>query len=254
MSDTHLIYGLHAVQVALKTHPELILEIWCDQQRHDGRMQQLLSQAQGLGLKVQAADRAQLQKLAAGARHQGVAARCKLPRTKSGSEETLDAILEDLSEPAFLLVLDGVQDPHNLGACLRSADGAGVHAVIAPKDRAVSLTGTVAKVASGAAHSVPFVQVTNLARTLRDLQQRGIWLVGADGEAQQSLYDVDLTGPIAIVMGAEGAGLRRLTRECCDYLVRLPMAGVVESLNVSVATGVCLYEAVRQRGNTNQAG
>jgi len=251
MSDTQVIYGLHAVTTAFKIHPELILELWCDQSRHDARMQQLLQQAQAFGLKVQQADRDQLQKMAGTARHQGVVARCKLPRTKSGSEEALDTILEDLAEPAFLLVLDGVQDPHNLGACLRSADGAGVHAVIAPRDRAVALTGTVAKVASGAAHSVPFVQVTNLARTLRALQQRGIWLVGADGEAEQSLYDVDLTGPIAIVMGAEGAGLRRLTRECCDFLVRLPMAGVVESLNVSVATGVCLYEAVRQRCHTN---
>jgi 23S rRNA (guanosine2251-2'-O)-methyltransferase len=253
MADTHIIYGLHAIQVALKTHPELMLELWCDQQRHDARMQQLLTQAKGLGLKAQPADRDQLQKLAGNTRHQGVVARCKLPRTKSGSEQMLDDILEALNEPAFLLVLDGVQDPHNLGACLRSADGAGVHAVIAPKDRAVSLTGTVAKVASGAAHSVPFVQVTNLARTLRALQQRGIWLVGTDGEAEQSLYDVDLTGPLAIVMGAEGGGLRRLTRESCDYLVRLPMAGVVESLNVSVATGICLYEAVRQRGYANPA-
>lgn len=247
MSDTHLIYGLHAVQMALKTRPELILELWCDQQRHDGRVQQLIRQAQTLGLKVQQADRDQLRKMAGTPRHQGVVAHCKLPRTKSGSEEALDSILDNLAEAPFLLVLDGVQDPHNLGACLRSADGAGVHAVIAPKDRAVSLTGTVAKVASGAAHSVPFIQVTNLARTLRALQQRGIWLVGTDGEADINVYDVDLTGPLAMVMGAEGTGLRRLTRECCDYLVRLPMAGVVESLNVSVATGVCLYEAVRQR-------
>ena len=247
MQSTQLIYGIHAVQTAIRTQPENVLEIWCDQKRHDKRMQEVLTQATELGLTVHMVGRRELDHMTNGERHQGMAAKCKTLRTKSGTEETLDEILNGLQESPFLLVLDGVTDPHNLGACLRSADAAGVHAVIAPRDRAVSLTPVVIKVASGAAQSIPFVQVTNLARTLRDLQERGIWLVGADGEAEQTIYDLDLTGPLALVMGAEGAGLRRLTKECCDYLARLPMAGVVESLNVSVATGVCLYEAVRQR-------
>lgn len=168
------------------------------------------------------------------------------------NEDDLFDILDSLKEPPFLLILDGVQDPHNLGACLRSADAAGVHAVIAPKDRAVSLTDTVRKIACGAAEHVPFVTVTNLARTLKELKEAGLWLVGTADGAEQSLYDIDLTGPLALVMGAEGKGLRRLTREHCDFLVHIPMAGSVECLNVSVATGVCLFEAVRQRRRTSQ--
>ncbi|WP_455198376.1 23S rRNA (guanosine(2251)-2'-O)-methyltransferase RlmB, partial [Kaarinaea lacus] len=178
-------------------------------------------------------------------RHQGVVASAIAPRVLSESE--LDTLLDKLTDPPFLLVLDGVTDPHNLGACLRSADAAGIQAVITTKDRSASLTPTAVKVASGAAQTVPFVQVTNLARCLRNLKDRGIWLAGLDGEAEQSLYDTDLSGPLAIVMGAEGKGLRRLSREHCDYLARIPMAGTVESLNVSVATGVCLFEAHRQR-------
>lgn len=168
-------------------------------------------------------------------------------RANVKTEEDLFAILDHLSEDPFLLVLDGIHDPHNLGACLRSADAAGVHAVIAPKDRAVSITETVRTVARGAAESVPFVQVTNLARTIKDLQQEGIWFVGTDDEASQTLYDIELTGPLAMVVGSEGKGVRRLTAEYCDFLVRIPMAGKVECLNASVAAGVCLFEAVRQR-------
>jgi 23S rRNA (guanosine2251-2'-O)-methyltransferase len=168
------------------------------------------------------------------------------------NEDDLFAVLGNLKEPPFLLLLDCVQDPHNLGACLRSADAAGVHAVVAPKDRSVSLTDTVRKVACGAAEHVPFVMVTNLARTLKQLKEHGLWLVGTADDAKQSLYDIDLSGPLALVMGAEGKGLRRLTRECCDFLVHIPMAGSVECLNVSVATGVCLFEAVRQRRQQTQ--
>ena len=180
MSNTQLIYGIHAIQAAIKAKPEWVLEIWADKSRHDKRIQQVLELVKQLGLTLHLADKRQLDELAGGERHQGLVARVKMPRTKSGSEDTLDSILDELSEPPFLLVLDGVQDPHNLGACLRSADGAGVHAVITPRDRAVSITATVMKVASGAAQSIPFIQVTNLARTLRSLQERGIWLVGTD--------------------------------------------------------------------------
>jgi len=168
------------------------------------------------------------------------------------NEDDLFALLEHLHEPPFLLVLDGVQDPHNLGACLRSADAAGAHAVIAAKDRAVGLTDTVRRVACGAAEHIPFVVVTNLARTLTHLKEAGLWLVGTVDDARESLYDIDLTGPLALVMGAEGKGLRRLTHERCDFLVRIPMSGSVECLNVSVATGVCLFEAVRQRRKAGQ--
>ena len=168
------------------------------------------------------------------------------------NENDLFEILRHLQQPPFLLILDGLQDPHNLGACLRSADAAGVHAVIVPKDRAVSLTDTVCKVACGAAEHVPLVTVTNLARTLKQLKELGLWLVGTADDAKQSLYDVDLTGPLALVMGAEGKGLRRLTKEHCDFLVHIPMAGSVECLNVSVAAGVCLFEAVRQRRRNSQ--
>jgi len=243
MSD--YLYGLHAVQAALERAPQSITEVWVDQRRHDRRMADILALARQAGITTHGSDRCELDALVPGARHQGVVARSAAPR-KLG-EADLDAILDGLDAPPFLLILDGVTDPHNLGACLRSADAAGVQAVIAPRDRAASLSPTAIKVASGAAQSVPFVQVTNLARTLKDLQERGIWLVGLDGHAEQTLYELDLRGPLGMVMGAEGQGLRRLTKERCDFLATIPMAGTVESLNVSVATGVCLFEALRQR-------
>ncbi|HEC20597.1 MAG TPA: 23S rRNA (guanosine(2251)-2'-O)-methyltransferase RlmB [Gammaproteobacteria bacterium] len=240
----HTLYGLHAVQAALERAPHSVIELWVDAKRHDRRMEAILHLAEAAGIPVHTADKPKLDNLAPQGRHQGVVASAAPPRTYSEAE--LEALLERLDGPPFLLILDGVTDPHNLGACLRSADAAGVQAVIVPKDRAATLTPTAIKVASGAAQTVPFVQVTNLARTLRSLKERGIWLVGLDGHAEQTLYDTDLKGPLALVMGAEGQGLRRLSKEHCDYLVKIPMAGTVESLNVSVATGVCLYEALRQ--------
>ena len=243
MSD-HL-FGLHAVQAALEQTPSGVTELWIDAQRRDKRMAAILDLAKRAGIPVHDSDRRELEALAPGCRHQGVVARSVAPR--EFDEADLEALLERLDAPPFLLILDGVQDPHNLGACLRSADAAGVHAVIAPKDRAASLTPIAIKVASGAAQTVPFVQVTNLARTLKNLKQRGLWLVGLDGHAEQDIYELDLRGPLALVMGAEGQGLRRLTKEHCDFLAIIPMVGSVESLNVSVATGVCLFEALRQR-------
>ena len=243
MSD--YLYGLHAVQAALERAPESISEIWVDQHRHDRRMLDILTLAHEAGITAHGSNKHELDGLVPGARHQGVVARSSAPRNLG--EADLERLLDGLDEPPFLLVLDGVTDPHNLGACLRSADAAGVQAVIAPRDRAASLTPTAIKVASGAAQTVPFVQVTNLARTLKDLQERGIWLVGLDGHAEQTLYELDLRGPLGIVMGAEGQGLRRLTKERCDFLATIPMVGTVESLNVSVATGICLFEALRQR-------
>jgi len=245
MSANDLIYGLHSVLAALERDVPGIAEVWLDAGRRDARVERIRAAAQAAGITVHCVARAELDALVGGARHQGVVARGTAP--PQHSEADLDAVLAGQTKPVFLLVLDGVQDPHNLGACLRSADAAGVQAVIAPKDRSASLTPTVRKVASGAAEAVPFIQVTNLARTLRKLKQAGIWLVGAAGEAGASLFDADLTGPLALVMGAEGKGLRRLTRETCDTLVHIPMAGTVASLNVSVATGICLFEAVRQR-------
>ncbi len=243
MSD--YLYGLHAVQTSLERSPDDVLELWVDAKRHDQRISSILQLAKAAGITVHSVDKRELESRAPNGRHQGVVASAAPPRVYSEAE--LGALLDKLDEPPFLLILDGVTDPHNLGACLRSADAAGVQAVIAPKDRAASLTPTVIKVASGAAQTVSFVQVTNLARCLRDLKERGIWLVGLDGYADQTVYDTDLKGPLAIVMGAEGQGLRRLSKEHCDYLVNIPMAGTVESLNVSVATGVCLFEALRQR-------
>ncbi len=239
------LYGLHAVQAALERAPGDVSELWVDGKRHDQRIATILQLAREADVTVHTTDKRKLETLAPNGRHQGVVAQAAAPRAHSDAE--LNALLDTIAEPPFLLILDGVTDPHNLGACLRSADAAGVQAVIAPKDRAASLTPTVIKVASGAAQTVPFVQVTNLARCLRDLKERGIWLVGLDGYAEQTVYDTDLKGPLAIVMGAEGQGLRRLSKEHCDFLVNIPMAGAVESLNVSVAAGVCLFEALRQR-------
>jgi 23S rRNA (guanosine2251-2'-O)-methyltransferase len=243
MSETSLIYGFHAVMSRLRASPASIQEVYLHHERHDRRAQDLLRLAQDAGVRVVMTDRARLDGMLGSGKHQGVVAQV----TPVNLPHDIDEVLESLSEPALFLVLDGVQDPHNLGACLRVADAMGVHAVIAPKDRAVGLNATVRKVASGAAESVPFVPVTNLARTLRDLKDKGVWTIGAAGEAEQDLLAAKLTGPIAWVLGAEGEGLRRLTREVCDELVRIPMFGSVESLNVSVASGICLYETRRQR-------
>ena len=238
-------YGIHSVRVLLSRHPQRVRRVLLAGGRDAGRLAEIRSLAQRAGVQVSAADDATLDKLAEGERHQGVVAEL-LPR--AGDPETqLEEALEAAGGAPLLLVLDGVQDPHNLGACLRSADATGVAAVIVPRDRAAGLTPVVRKVAAGAAETVPLVAVVNLARTLRDLKERGIWLVGTDDAADKTFYDADLQGPVALVMGSEGEGMRRLTRECCDQLVSIPMAGAVESLNVSVATGVVLFEAVRQR-------
>jgi 23S rRNA (guanosine2251-2'-O)-methyltransferase len=240
------ICGLHAVGAALRHDPQHLQVIRVDTKRHDQRIQALLDEAQRLGVRVQTSPRHELDRLSGDTRHQGVVAEYS-GATAAHDENDLEDLLQNVRGPALVLVLDGVQDPHNLGACLRTADAAGVHAVIIPADRAVGLTPTVRKVASGGAESVPLIQVSNLARTLRRLQQLGLWLVGADSGAAASFYQIDFSVPAAIVMGAEGKGLRRLTREHCNHLVQIPMAGSVESLNVSVAAAVILYETVRQR-------
>jgi len=240
-----LIYGLHAVLAALQQHPDEVAEVWIDRARRDPRARKIRQAAEAAGVTVHEVAAHVLIERVGPVRHQGVAARGRAPRVRD--EADLELLLGAIEGPPLVLILDGVTDPHNLGACLRSADGAGAHAVIAPRDRACGLTAVVRKVASGAAESVPFVQVTNLARTLRWLKERGLWLIGADGTAEGELFDVDLTGPTALVLGAEGAGLRRLTREHCDILARLPMRGRADSLNVSVSAGICLYEALRQR-------
>lgn len=238
-----LVLGFHAVKSVLKYDANRIQKIMLLQGREDQRLNELLEQVGTI--KVERVSRKELDEAAQGAVHQGVIALCTAMKAKD--EAFLDRLLSNLDEPAFLLVLDGVTDPHNLGACLRTADAAGVHAVIAPRDKSAPLNMTVSKVACGAAEVVPYVQVTNLARTLQGLQQQGIWITGTAGEAEQMVFDANLKGPMALVMGAEGKGLRRLTREACDFLVKIPMAGEVSSLNVSVATGICLFEAVRQR-------
>ena len=244
MSQLEEIFGIHSVKAVLQHSPERVVELWCLKGRDDAEFNKLISRAREYGASVQFVARKTLDDRAAGEGHQGILARVKAAPVKT--EAYLDDILARESQP-FFLVLDGVTDPHNLGACLRNADGAGVHAVIVPKDNAATLNSTVRKVASGAAETVPLIQVTNLARTLRFLQEHHVWLVGTAGEAEQSLFDCKFQGALAIVMGAEGKGMRRLTREHCDELVKLPMAGSVSSLNVSVATGICLYEVVRQR-------
>jgi len=250
VSGKEWVYGLHAVSELLRQHPEDVLELLLQGGREDRRIAEVRSLADAAGVTVQALERREFERrlrpLPAGAVHQGVMALCRMGVSVL-DERALDSLLDALSGPALLLVLDEVTDPHNLGACLRTADAAGVHAVIVPKDRSAPLNMTARKVACGAAETIPFVAVTNLSRTLEALQQRGIWIAGAAGEAQASLYDIDFNLPIAIVMGSEGKGLRRLTREHCDYLMAIPMAGALSSLNVSVATGLCLFEAVRQR-------
>lgn len=245
MSQSEIAYGLHAVQAILQSAPQRVQALYILQGRNDPRLQKILSLAQASDIRPETRTRAQLDELVAEENHQGVVARCA-PGERH-DETFLFDLLAGLDRPALLLVLDGVTDPHNLGACLRSAEAAGVDAVIAPKDKSASLTSVARKVACGAAEVLPFIPVTNLARTLKKIQEAGVWLLGAAGEAEQTVYQADLTGSIALVMGAEGQGLRRLTRDTCDYLVKIPMAGSVSSLNVSVATGVCLFEAVRQR-------
>lgn len=245
MSKKHqLIFGLHPAQAALRSDPSRILEAWVQEGRLDQRMSELLQHLQTQGIPTQTVARKTLDKLSQAGRHQGIVLRCKAAPVLD--EVDLLALLKERAD-ALLLVLDGVQDPHNLGACLRSADAAGVTAVIIPRDRAGGLTPAVRKVACGAAESVPLIQVTNLARCLQQLQAEGVWLVGLAGAAETCLYDIDLRGALALVLGAEEKGLRRLTREQCDRLAYLPMAGQVDSLNVSVASGICLFEAVRQR-------
>jgi len=241
-----VIFGFHAVGVRLKTAPASVIEVLFDAGRRDARMKQFIARAQEAGVRLIEADGLRLARLSGGHGHQGVVARVEaVAQTRS-----LDTLLEDLGAAGtmpLLLVLDGVTDPHNLGACLRVADGAGAHAVIAPKDHAAGINATVAKVASGAAETVPYFMVTNLARTLGELKEHGIWCVGTSDDAPGTLYQCDLKRPLALVLGAEGAGMRQLTRKSCDELVAIPMAGAVESLNVSVASGVCLYEVMRQR-------
>jgi 23S rRNA (guanosine2251-2'-O)-methyltransferase len=254
MSSPKVLFGFHAVGVRLKTAPKSIVEIYFEPTRRDARMRQFLDKVNEAGVRLIEADGLRLSKLCGGHGHQGVAARVQaLAQVKS-----LDELLEQLEAAQALLplaervaplilVLDGVTDPHNLGACLRVADGAGVHAVIAPKDHAAGINATVAKVASGAAETVPYFMVTNLARTLGELKERSIWIVGTSDDAPRTLFQADFKGPTALVLGAEGAGMRQLTRKTCDELVSIPMCGAVESLNVSVASGICLYEARRQR-------
>ena len=243
MAARQVLFGFHAVTVRLKTAPESVREIHVDATRRDARMRQFLARAQEAGARLIDSDDANLQRLCGTHKHQGVVARV----SPLAQRRSLDEVLDEVEGPPLVLVLDGVTDPHNLGACLRVADGAGAHAVIAPKDHAVSINGTVAKVASGAAETVPYLMVTNLARTLTELKERDIRVIGTSDDAASTLYDVDLSGPVALVLGAEGTGLRQLTRKTCDQLVRIPMVGAVESLNVSVASAVCLYEALRQR-------
>ena len=244
MTVSKVLFGFHAVGVRLKTAPQSVLEVVFDASRRDARMRQFLDRAREAGVRLVEADGERVSRLAGSHGHQGVAARVEPVEVA----RSLDDLLDALQEPPLLLVLDGVTDPHNLGACLRVADGAGAHAVIAPKDHAAGINATVAKVASGAAETMPYFMVTNLARTLNELKERNIWIIGTSDDAPKTLYQVDLKGPTALVLGAEGAGMRQLTRKTCDELVSLPMRGAVESLNVSVASGVCLYEALRQRG------
>jgi 23S rRNA (guanosine2251-2'-O)-methyltransferase len=243
MSHIRLIFGFHAITSRLRQNPASIKEIFLDAERRDQRARDLAKLAETQEVRLISCDNTRLAAMAGGARHQGVAANIDASR----SYVDIDDVLDTLTEPALLLVLDGIQDPHNLGASLRVADAFGVHAVIAPKDRAVGLTATVHKVASGAADAVPYVSVTNLARTLRELKQRGISIIGATADSDIDLNSVKLDGPVAWVLGAEGKGMRRLTREICDRLVAIPMLGSVESLNVSVSAGICLFETRRQR-------
>lgn len=245
MSKKISIFGLHSVRALLDQHPERLVEVYATRERQDTTVQELVQQAQRLGVRPQFVPKATLDKRAEGGNHQGIVVTAlEAPQL---TENDLPGLVEQAGDRTLFLILDGITDPHNLGACLRTADAAGVTAVIVPKDKSASVNPTVRKVASGAAETVPLVQVTNLARALRDLQDLHVWIIGTAGEATKSVYQVDYQGPTAIVMGAEGDGMRRLTRETCDELIKIPLLGTVSSLNVSVATGVCLYEVVRQR-------
>jgi 23S rRNA (guanosine2251-2'-O)-methyltransferase len=242
--SSELIFGFHSIEAILAKEPERFLEIFALKGREDKRLNPVIDEARKFGISVQFMQRKALDNKANGEQHQGIMARVKPARQYD--EKDLDVIIAREATP-FFLVLDGVTDPHNLGACLRSADAAGVHGVIVPKDKSAKLNGTARKVACGAAETVPLIQVTNLARTLRDIKEAGVWVVGTAGETDTHVFNANLTGPMAIVMGAEGDGMRRLTREHCDVLVKIPMVGTVSSLNVSVATGICLFEVLRQR-------
>ncbi|WP_340678871.1 23S rRNA (guanosine(2251)-2'-O)-methyltransferase RlmB [Paraglaciecola sp.] len=244
MAQHEFIYGIHALESVIEREPERLIEVFVLKGKDEKSVHNIVTQARRFGASIQFCQRKTLDDMAQSEQHQGIVAKVK--PGKVYTENDLAKIVEAHKQP-FLLILDGVTDPHNLGACLRTADGAGVHAVIVPKDNSASLTPVVRKVACGAAEVIPLIQVTNLARTLRDLQGMGVWIVGTAGEADKNIYECKLSGPMALVMGAEDKGMRRLTREHCDELIKLPMAGSVSSLNVSVATGVCLYEIVRQR-------
>lgn len=238
------IFGWHAVEAVLKREPERLQRVWIQTGRQDRRVKSVTEALDALQVRWKVVHRKELDERVSGV-HQGIVA--QVGESKEWSEDDLLALLAGQDQPPFLLILDGVTDPHNLGACLRTADAVGVQAVIVPKDKSASLTPTARKVACGAAETVPLVRVTNLARFLRTLKDQGVWLIGTAGEADSTLHQADFTGPVALVMGAEGKGMRRLTREHCDLLINIPMLGHVDSLNVSVATGVCLYEALRQR-------
>jgi len=242
--EPRVVFGFHAVLARLRADPKSVIEIFLDDGRNDARGKDLVAAAERAGVRLMRVPTKRLDGFYGGGRHQGVVARIELQTAKDNLEE----ILQDLQTPPLLLVLDGVTDPHNLGACLRVANAAGAHAVVAPKDRAAGINPTVSKVASGAAEVTPYLMVTNLARALSEIKEKNIWIVGADERAERTLYEADLPDAIAWVLGAEGEGMRRLTRESCDLLVRIPMVGEVGSLNVSVAAGICLFESVRRRG------
>jgi 23S rRNA (guanosine2251-2'-O)-methyltransferase len=253
VADRHFVYGLHAIGAVIERAPERLLELWISQLRDDARVRDLKDRALAVGIRIQPASSDSLAKLVGNVAHQGAVAAVR--PLKAWDEHDLVGSLSQITGDPLLLVLDGVTDPHNLGACLRTADAAGVHAVILPKDRSAAVDGVARKVAAGAAEFVPVASVTNLARALDALKERGIWVVGTEGEAAQTLYAADLKRPLALILGAEGSGMRRLTRERCDFVVRIPMAGQVESLNVSVAAGVALFEARRQRtGSPERSG
>ena len=247
MSSPKVLFGFHAVGVRLKMAPQSIIEIHFEPTRRDARMRQFIDRVKEAGVRLIESDGLRISKLAGSHGHQGVAARVQAIEQVHSLDELLENLEASGTDQPLILVLDGITDPHNLGACLRVADGAGAHAVIAPKDHAAGINATVAKVASGAAETMPYFMVTNLARTLNELKERNIWVIGTSDQATQTLYQADLKGPVALVLGAEGDGMRQLTAKTCDQLVSIPMRGAVESLNVSVASGVCLYEVLRQR-------
>jgi len=244
MAEIQTVYGIHATQSLIKSNASRILNVWMDRQRKDSKLQQIKQSIDELGIRIELVDKKTLEKLSAGGNHQGVLVSARMPQELT--EDALKKVLKDREGDAFYLVLDQVTDPHNLGACLRTALAAGVQGVIVPKDNACRLNATVCKVASGAADVLPVYRVTNLVRALKLLKSEGVWLSGAAGEAELDVFNAELTGSVAIVMGAEGKGLRQLTQQQCDQLIKIPMADSVESLNVSVATGVILYEVVRQ--------